>query len=160
MPKEKISNTAAIRFLNKHNIEFDYFEYEYEEKGGTNQTSEMLKVDEHSVIKTLVFENENNQCFLVLQHGDKKVSAKELARINGYKKMKPAKKETALKSTGYQFGGTSPFGTKKELPIYAESTIFNLDKIYINGGGRGIIVGLNPKHLEEIFDIIKINVSI
>jgi Cys-tRNA(Pro) deacylase len=158
MAKKKIS-TPATKFLDKNKIDYELFSYAYEEKGGTAQTATELNVDENAVIKTLVFEDESKNCFLVLQHGDKKVSTKQLAREMNIKKINPATPQLAMKNTGYKFGGTSPFGTRQTLPIYAEKTIFELDRIYINGGGQGIIVGIEPNAMTEIFDITKVNVS-
>ena len=158
MSKEKIPNSPGIRFLKNLKTDFEVFQYKYEEKGGTAQTSEKLLVDEHLVIKTLVLENESKYCIIILQHGDKNVSTKKLARFAGFKKLEPADAKTAFKWTGYQFGGTSPFGTKRDITIYAEETIFELERIYINGGGKGLIVALSPAILEENFDIKKVSV--
>ena len=156
--KKKIT-TLATMFLDKHKIDYEIFSYKYNEKGGTSQTAEELNIPEHSVLKTLVFEDENKQCFLVLQHGDLMVSTKQLARLIKIKKITPATPQIAMKNTGYKFGGTSPFGTTKALKIYAEETIFNLDRIYINGGGQGIIVSISPDSLTDSLDITKVNVS-
>ena len=159
MAKEKIPVTPGLRFLKQKNIHFDIYQYEYEEKGGTAQTATDLNVDEHSVVKTLVFENENKECILALQHGDLQVSAKELARIANCKKLTPADAKTAMKWTGYQFGGTSPFGTSKAMKVYAQDSLFELDTIYINGGKRGLIVGITPKVLNEVLNIERVELS-
>ena len=152
--------TQGIRFLKAKKVEFEQYEYEYQEKGGTKQTAIELSVDEHAVIKTLVFMDESGNGCICLQHGDREVSTKELARQIQCKTLAPAPQDKAMKWTGYQFGGTSPFGTKAQLPIYAESTIFDLDTIYINGGKRGFILGMNPKHLLDILSITKVEVAI
>ncbi len=159
MSKNKIPVTPGIRQLKQNGIEFEPFMYEYEEKGGTAQTARELNVDEHKVIKTLVLDADGT-LFLMLMHGDKEVSMKELARTLKKKTVKPADAKKAMNATGYLFGGTSPFGTKKELPVMAESTIFDLDEIYINGGKRGLIVKISPKSLEKLFDVVKVSVAV
>jgi Cys-tRNA(Pro) deacylase len=159
MAKEKIPATPGIRFLKQNKAEFEVFQYDYETAGGTAQTAEELKVEEHAVVKTLVFENESGECVLALQHGDMKVSAKNLARIAGVKKFAPASADLAMKNTGYKFGGTSPFGTRKALRVFAQESLFELDKIYINGGGQGLIVGIAPDVLTDILKIEKADIS-
>lgn len=152
--------TQGIRFLKSKKAEFEQYEYDYHDKGGTKQTSIELSVPEHSVIKTLVFADENGNGCICLQHGDKEVSTKELARQINCKTLSPAPQDKAMKWTGYQFGGTSPFGTKTQLAIYAEATIFDIDTIYINGGKRGFILGMNPNDLLQILKIEKVKVAI
>ncbi len=152
--------TTAIRFLRAKKIDFTPFQYDYEEKGGTAQTARVLNVDEHCVIKTLILETEDAAPFVMLQHGDREVSLKELARILGKKKAEPCEAAKAAKFTGYLFGGTSPFGTKRAMPVLAEAGIFSLDSIYINGGKRGFIVKIAPSDLRKAFDIIEVNVAI
>ncbi len=159
MAKKDYPVTPAIRVIRDLKIDFEPYEYEYQDKGGTAQTAIELKVDEHNVIKTLVMESESDQ-FIVLMHGDREVSTKELARQIGSKKAEPCKAETAHKLTGYMFGGTSPFGTRKQMQVYAESSIFNLDTIYINGGKRGFIIGIKPESLKIAFDLKEVNVAI
>ncbi len=159
MGKDKIPATPAVRFLKQKKIEFDVFQYDYTEKGGTVQTAEELEVAENAVIKSLVFENENKECVIALQHGDLQVSTKELARISGCKKYAPASSDMAMKWSGYQFGGTSPFGTKKEMKVYAEASMFELPMIYINGGKRGLIVGINPNDMLNVLKIEKVEMS-
>lgn len=159
MKKNKIPVTPGIRQLKQLGIDYEPFMYDYEEKGGTEQTARELHVDEHKVIKTLVLEGDG-LLFLMLMHGDKEVSLKELARSMNMKMVKPADAKKAINATGYLFGGTSPFGTKKKLPVVAETTIFELDEIYINGGKRGLIVRISPKSLEKIFDILKVSAAI
>ena len=136
--------TPAIRFLKSHKIAFSSHVYAYEEHGGTRVSARELNVDEHAVVKTLVFEDENARPLIVLMHGDCKVSTKELARQIGCKKVEPCSPEAANRHTGYLVGGTSPFGTRKQMPIYLEKTILDLPLIYINGGRRGFLVGVHP----------------
>ncbi len=148
--------TTAIRFLKSKKIDFVPYEYEYLEKGGTKQTADELQVDEHSVVKTLVFESENSP-FIVLMHGDREVSTKEMARHLGVKKVEPAKIEDAFKYTGYMFGGTSPFGTKRAMKVYIEEGIMALEKIYINGGKRGFIIEIKPDSLKLLdYEIVSV----
>lgn len=158
MAKKDYPVTPAIRFLRDKNIEFETYEYEYIDKGGTRQTADELGVDEHSVVKTLVMEADGTP-ILVLMHGDMEVSTKELARILNVKKVEPATVEIASKYTGYIFGGTSPFGTKRQMKVYIEKSIMQLDKIYINGGKRGFILGISPRALEYL-DHKLVNVGI
>jgi len=152
--------TQAIRFLRSKKVDFVSHLYEYEEKGGTSQSSEILGVEEHTVIKTLVFETSEKEPLIVLQHGDLQVSAKNLARHLGVKSVSPVSPEKANKLTGYLLGGTSPFGTKKRLPIYAEKTIFDLEKIYVNGGKRGVLIEIVPGVLSETLRIEKVSIGI
>ena len=159
MSKIDFPVTTAIRELKQKKINYVPYLYEYEEKGGTAQTAVELNIDEHKVIKTLVF-NADNELIICLQHGDREVSTKELARILKVKKVEPADQKTAQNATGYQFGGTSPFGIKKRLNIYSESSIFELDKIYINGGKRGFILEISPQEIENNYTITKISVAI
>ena len=141
---------SAIPVLKKHNIAFTEHEYRYEERGGTAVSSRELGVDEHSVIKTLVMEDENKKPLIVLMHGDREVSTKNLARQIGAKTVSPCAPEVAQRHTGYMVGGTSPFGTRKPLPIYMETTIADLDRIYINGGRRGLLVSMAPTELIRV----------
>ena len=139
--------TPATRFLRQHGIAFSAHLYEYEEHGGTEVSSRELNVSEHSVIKTLIMEDENNQPMVVLMHGDRKVSTKELARQISCKHVEPCKPETANRHSGYVIGGTSPFGTRRKMPVYMERSILDLPLIYINGGRRGFLVGIHPHDL-------------
>lgn len=136
--------TPAVRFLKAHRIAFSNHVYAYEEHGGTRVSARELNVDEHAVVKTLVFADENARPLIVLMHGDCKVSTRELARQIGCKKVEPCTPEAANRHTGYMVGGTSPFGTKKQVPVYIEKTILDLPLIYINGGRRGYLVGVHP----------------
>src|SRR4028119_2409303 len=151
--------TPAIRILRDKKIDFAPHVFEYVEKGGTKHSAEVLNVDEHSVVKTLVFETNERKPLIVLQHGDVQVSTKELARILGVKTIAPASAERANKLTGYLVGGTSPFGVKTKLPIYAEATIFDLERIYINGGKRGFLIEMEPGVLEQVLEINKVAVA-
>ncbi len=147
MSKAQYPVTQAIRFLRSHKVAFEPFEYDYVEKGGTSQSAQVLGVDEHVVIKTIVLQNENKEGLVVLMHGDKHISTRNLARQLGMKHIEPAKPEQANKWSGYLVGGTSPFGLKKALPVYAEKTIFDLEKFYINGGKKGFLVAVGPEAL-------------
>jgi Cys-tRNA(Pro) deacylase len=142
-----VAATPAVHFLRQHGIAFTEHEYRYEERGGTAVSSRELGVDEHRVIKTLVMEDERKQPLIVLMHGDREVSTKNLARQIDRKTVSPCAPDVAQKHTGYMIGGTSPFGTRKALPVFLERTIADLDRIYINGGRRGFLVSLNPADL-------------
>jgi Cys-tRNA(Pro) deacylase len=137
--------TPAVHALRRHGIAFTEHEYRYELKGGTRVSSRELGVDEHHVVKTLVFEDESKAPFIVLMHGDREVSTKQLARQLGQKLVKPCAPDVAERHTGYQVGGTSPFGTRKPLPVFVQRTILDLDRIYLNGGRRGFLVQLDPR---------------
>ena len=143
--KEHVSETPATQFLRKHQAAFADHPYPYEEHGGTAVSARALGVDEHSVIKTLVMQDEAAKPLIVLMHGDRKVSTKNLARAIGCKSVEPCKPEVAQRHSGYQIGGTSPFGTRKVLPVYIEASILDLPTIYINGGRRGYLVALDPR---------------
>ena len=142
--KQHVSETPATAFLKANKVDYTEHPYEYEEHGGTGVSARELGVDEHSVVKTLVMQDQDAKPLLVLMHGDRKVSTKNLARQAGVKSIEPCKPEVANRHSGYLIGGTSPFGTRKEMPVYAEKTIFDLEKIYINGGRRGFLVGIAP----------------
>jgi Cys-tRNA(Pro) deacylase len=133
--------------------------YEYEEKGGTAVSARSLDVDEHSVVKTLIMEDDAKQPLVVLMHGDKQVSTKELARMIGVKSISPCNPETAHRHTGYMVGGTSPFGTRKTMPVYIERTILELQRIYINGGKRGYLVGLDPVDAVRVLKPVLVSVA-
>ncbi|WP_374585661.1 Cys-tRNA(Pro) deacylase [Pseudoduganella sp.] len=148
--KEHISETPATALLRKHKVAFSEHPYEYEEHGGTNVSSRELGVDEHHVVKTLVMQDEAAKPLIVLMHGDCKVSTKNLARNIGCKSVEPCKPEVAQRHSGYMIGGTSPFGTKKAMPVYVEESILALETIYINGGRRGFLIGIKPGVLSEV----------
>jgi Cys-tRNA(Pro) deacylase len=144
MKSDRAPETPATQLLRKLGIAHSNHLYDYEEHGGTSVSARELNVDEHAVVKTLIMEDENGKPLIVLMHGDCKVSTKELARQSGRKKIEPCKPEVANRHTGYMVGGTSPFGTKKQMPIFIEKTILDLPLIYINGGRRGFLVGVHP----------------
>lgn len=151
--------TAAVRLLRENKIEFVPHVFEYIEKGGTKHSAEVLKVDEHAVVKTLIFETNERKPLVVLMHGDRRVSTKELARFLGVKAVAPASPEKANNLTGYIIGGTSPFGSKTKMPVYAEASIFDLKTIYINGGKRGFLIEIAPPVLEEVLEIERVAVA-
>lgn len=144
-----VSETPATQWLRRHGIEFGEHVYEYVEHGGTAVSASALGVDEHAVVKTLVMEDESARPLIVLMHGDRKVSTKNLARQAGRKRIEPCSPETAQRHTGYQVGGTSPFGTRKPLPAYVERSVLDLPRIYINGGRRGYLVSIDPAVLSR-----------
>lgn len=152
--------TPAIRVLRNEKVKFEDFTYAYEEKGGTAVSSRELGVDEHCMVKTLVMEDENKNPIIVLMHGDRQVSTKKLARLIGVKSISPCSPETANKHTGYLVGGTSPFGTRRTMPVYMEQTIMELPKIYINGGKRGFLVSLEPQDVMRILKPTLVQVGI
>ena len=139
-----MADTPATTFLKAHGVGFTEHQYHYVEHGGTGVSSASLGVPEHEVVKTLVMEDDDGKPLIVLMHGDRKVSTKNLARQAGVKRIEPCKPEVAQRHTAYQVGGTSPFGTRKRMPIYMERSILELTKIYINGGRRGFLVGMAP----------------
>ena len=143
--KEHISETQATQLLRKHQVSFEEHPYPYEEHGGTSVSARELGVPEHDVIKTLVMQDEAAKPLIVLMHGDCKVSTKNLARAIGCKSVEPCQPEVAQRHSGYMIGGTSPFGTKKTMPVYVEQSILDLPRIYINGGRRGFLVSLAPQ---------------
>ena len=152
--------TTAVRSLRKARIDFVPHLYDYVEKGGTRESARQLGVDEHMVVKTLVFETNEKRPLIVLMHGDRQVSAKSLARQIGVKSAEPVVPEKASKLTGYLTGGTSPFGTRTNIPVYAERSIFDLDKIYINGGKRGFLVEIEPAILKQLLQVTEVEVGI
>lgn len=160
MSKEKAPVTAAVRELRAAKVEFTDHLYEYEEKGGTAVSARELAVPEHAVVKTLVMEDDARSPMLVLMHGDLKVSTKELARIVGAKTIAPCNPETANRHSGYVVGGTSPFGTRKKMPVYMEQSVLDLPKIYINGGRRGYLVGIAPADVVRVLGpkIVKVGI--
>lgn len=160
MSKEKNPITPAVRMLREAKVAFSDHPYSYEEKGGTAVSARELEVDEHCVIKTLVMEDEARNPLIILMHGDRQVSTKELARVIGVKQVGPCSPETAQKHTGYQVGGTSPFGTRRRLPVYMEEGIAGLEKIYINGGKRGYLVGMAPQELIRVLKPVLVKVGI
>ncbi len=157
---ERIPVTAAIRVLREHDVAFTPHVYRYEEKGGTAVSSRELGVDEHAVIKTLVMEDDARKPLIVLMHGDKQVSAKNLARAIGARSVQACRPETAEKHSGYQVGGTSPFGTRSVLPVYLQRTVLDLERLWINGGRRGFLVELEPRELVRVLQPTLVDVAI
>ncbi len=160
MSKEKIPITAAIRFLRDRHVAFTEHPYWYEDKGGTAVCARELHVDEHAVVKTLVMEDEAKHPVVVLMHGDREVSTKELAREMGVKRVGPVAPETAQKHTGYLVGGISPFGTRRSMPVFMQETILDLPVIYINGGRRGLLVGVDPREIVRVLKPVLAGVAI
>ena len=144
MSKDKLPVTNAVRVLRDHGVAFTDHPYSYEERGGTAVSARELGVPEHQVIKTLIMEDDRRQPMIVLMHGDREVSTKTLARQLGVKTIAPCEPAVADRHSGYQVGGTSPFGTKRPMPVYMQATIAELPRVYINGGRRGYLVGLAP----------------
>jgi Cys-tRNA(Pro) deacylase len=151
--------TPAVRVLRENKVEFEPHVFDYVEKGGTRHSSRVLGVDEHAVVKTLVFETNEKKPLIVLMHGDCQVSTKNLARLLNVKTVAPVAPEKASKLTGYLVGGTSPFGVKTKLPVYVERTIFDLERIYINGGKRGFLVAIAPRVLREVLPVEEVEVK-
>ena len=160
MVKTELPVTPAVRLLREKGIPFEPHLYAFVERGGTRHSAESLGVPEHQVIKTLVFETDARKPLLVLQHGDREVSTKSLARFLGVKRVEACDERTATKHTGYLFGGTSPFGTRSDLPVYAERSIFDLDRIYINGGKRGFLVQIATPDLRRALRIQEVDVAV
>lgn len=160
MAKEKIPSSPAIRVLNAQSAVFTLRMYKYEERGGTKVSARELGVDEHCVIKTLIMEDENANPLIILMHGDKEVSTKALARVIGTKSIVPCRPEVAQKHSGYKVGGTSPFGTRKTLPVYMEKTIADLQKIFINAGSQGLLAQMAPSEIVRILNPVMVNVAI
>lgn len=150
MAKQKHPVTPAIRMLRQHDVPFTGHLYPYEDHGGTAVCARELQVDEHAVIKTLILETDAGEPLIVLMHGDREVSTKELARVLGVKQVNPCAPQTANRHSGYQVGGTSPFGTRKRMPVYMEETIAALPLIYINAGKRGFLVAMAPQDLIRV----------
>ena len=155
----KAPSTQATRLLKQAGIAFTEYLYRYQDHGGTKVSALELGVEEHAVIKTLVMEDEKGTPLIILMHGDREVSTKELARQIGAKSVQPCKPEVANRHSGYLVGGTSPLGTKKAMPIHVESSIFDLVRIYLNGGSRGFLVGLDPRDLERVLKVNRVSVA-
>lgn len=160
MAKEKAPVTPAVRMLRAAGVEFSEHLYQYEEKGGTRVSARELGVDEHGVVKTLVMEDERKNPLVVLMHGDRQVSTKELARIIGVKSVSPCSPDVANRHSGYLVGGTSPFGMRKAMPVYMEESILSIPRIYLNGGKRGFLVGLDPAEAVRLLRPILVRVGI
>jgi len=155
-----VSTTAAIRALRAADVSFEEHPYRYEDRGGTRVSARELGVNEHHVVKTLVLQDDQRRLLLMLMHGDREVSLKALARTLGVKHVAPADAAAAQRATGYQFGGTSPFGTRQPLPIYVERSILDLPRIYVNGGARGLLVSVSPDVLTEVLQAHAVDAAI
>ena len=155
-----MADTQATVFLKANKVAYTEHQYEYVEHGGTEVSARSLGVPEHHVVKTLVMQDEDAKPLIVLMHGDKKVSTKNLARQAGRKRIEPCKPEVAQRHSGYQVGGTSPFGLRKALPVYMERSIQDLPRIYINGGSRGFLVCLDPKDAASALGATLVDVAI
>jgi Cys-tRNA(Pro) deacylase len=142
--------TAAVRVLRDHGVAFTHHPYDYEPRGGTAVSARELGVDEHAVIKTLVMQDDDARPLVVLMHGDREVSTKALARLIGVKSIVPCDPVVADRHSGYQVGGTSPFGTRRRMPVYVERSITALPRVYVNGGRRGYLVGMAPSDLVRV----------
>jgi Cys-tRNA(Pro) deacylase len=160
MSKDKFSVTPAVRVLREHGVEFTHHPYDYEERGGTEVSARELGVDEHAVIKTLIMEDERKRPLCVLMHGDRAVSTRNLARQLDAKSIAPCAPAVADRHSGYQVGGTSPFGLKRAMPVYLERSIAALPRIYINGGRRGYLVGLAPADLVRVLQPQLVDVAV
>jgi len=160
MPKHSSPSTPATRLLRARGVPFSEHHYRYEEHGGTRASARELGVDEHAVVKTLIMEDEVGRPLVVLMHGDREVSTKQLARTIGAKSVAPCKPDVANRHSGYLVGGTSPFGTRKSMPVYMEKTILDLPLMYINGGSRGFLVGIAPRDLVAVLSPAPVEVAI
>lgn len=158
--REHVSETPATQLLRKHGAVFTEHPYAYEDHGGTAVSSRELGVEEHVVVKTLVMQDEQAKPLIVLMHGDKTVSTKNLARQIACKSVEPCKPEVAQRHSGYMIGGTSPFGTKKAMPVYVEASILALEKIYLNGGHRGYLIGIAPQLLVDLLSAKPVNCAL
>jgi Cys-tRNA(Pro) deacylase len=158
--KQSATGTPAIHMLRANAVAFSEHPYTYEEKGGTRVSARELGVDEHAVVKTLVMEDETGEPLVVLMHGDREVSTKNLARQLGRKSIDPCDPQTAQRHTGYLVGGTSPFGTRKRLPVYVQRSVLDLDAIYINGGRRGLLVRIAPGALVTVLQATPVDVAV
>jgi Cys-tRNA(Pro) deacylase len=152
--------TPATEFLAKHGVAYTEHHFEYVEHGGTGASSSALGVPEHEVVKTLIMETDKGDPLVVLMHGDRKVSTKELARAAGVKRIFPSRPEAATRHSGYLIGGTSPFGTRKQMPVYLERSVLDLPRIYINGGRRGYLLGMAPAELQRVLSPILVEVAL
>ncbi len=160
MAKEKIPSTQAIRQLKSNKVEFKPYFYKYVEHGGTKESAKQLNLNEHRVVKTLVFEDNNKKPLIVLMNGDFEVSSKQLARVVGSKKVELANPQKAQKYTGYKVGGTSPFGLRTKMKIYAQKDIFEFDSIVINGGQRGFLVEIKTDDVKKVLNPEIVDVAI
>jgi Cys-tRNA(Pro) deacylase len=153
-------STLAVRLLRERGVPYTEHLYRYEDRGGTRVSARELGVDEHAVVKTLVMEDDGKEPLVVLMHGDREVSTKALARVLGKKSVQPCKPEVANRHSGYQVGGTSPFGTRRKMSVYLERSILDLPTIYVNGGSRGFLVGLAPADAVKVLEPTLVEVAI
>jgi Cys-tRNA(Pro) deacylase len=157
---ERAPSTNATRLLKQHGVPYTEHFYRYEDRGGTRVSARELGVEEHSIIKTLVMEDDQRRPLVVLMHGDREVSTKELARVVGARSVQPCRPEVADRHSGYQVGGTSPLGTRRAMPVYVERTVLDLPRVYLNGGSRGFLVGLDPQALLALVKPTLVDVAI
>ena len=155
-----MADTPATVFLKAHGVAYTEHDYDYVEHGGTEVPSRALGAPEHEVVKTLVMQDENAKPLIMLMHGDCKVSTRNLARQAGAKRIEPCRPEDAQRHSGYQIGGTSPFGTRKKLPVYLERSVLELPKIYVNGGRRGFLVGIVPGEIVRVLQPTLVDVAL
>ena len=163
MAKQKIPSTQAIRELKANQVDFTLHRYRYEKKGGVSvakAAADAIGVDEHQVVKTLVMMDDRSEPFLVLMHGDKHISTKALARELDVKKVRPCDQEEAKRYSGYLVGGISPFGTRRKMKVYVESSILTLPRIYINAGKRGLLASMSPQVLKRLLGAVPVNVAV
>jgi Cys-tRNA(Pro) deacylase len=161
MPKIKhVSETPATQLLRAHGVAYTEHVYEYVERGGTAESARALGFEEHEIVKTLVMEDETTAPLIVLMHGDRTVSTKNLARQIGCKRVEPCRPEVAQRHTGYQVGGTSPFGVRKRMPVYVERSVLGLPSIYVNGGRRGFLVGIAPAVLDTLLQATPVDCAL
>ena len=158
--KQRVSETPATAFLKRSAVSFTEHPYAYEERGGTEVSARELGVDEHLVIKTLIMEDDKARPLIVLMHGDRKVSTKNLARRIGVRSIEACRPEDASRHSGYLVGGTAPFATRKQMPVYVEKSILELTKIYINGGRRGYLLGIDPSDLPRLLPVTLVEAAL
>ena len=155
-----VSETPATRLLRRAGVAFSEHVYDYVERGGTSESARQLGVDEHSVVKTLVMQDDQARPLIVLMHGDREVSTKSLARALAVKSVEPCTAGVAERASGYQLGGTSPFATRKAMPVYVEATILALERIHLNGGRRGYLIGIAPQVLVDVLGALPVNCAL
>jgi Cys-tRNA(Pro) deacylase len=155
-----VSETPATQALKKHKVDFTEHTYEYVDHGGANEAAKQLGLDPHAVVKTLVMEDEQGKPLIIVMHGDREVSTKNLARQAGLKKVAPCHPDVAQRHSGYQVGGTSPFGTRKQMPVWVEADVLTIPVVYINGGRRGYLVGIDPQALVSVLGAKPVSVAL
>ncbi|MFJ1302487.1 Cys-tRNA(Pro) deacylase [Pseudomonadota bacterium AL_CKDN230030165-1A_HGKHYDSX7] len=155
-----VSETPATQFLKQNKVAYTEHTYDYVDHGGARESARQLGVDPHAVVKTLIMEDESARPLVVLMHGDREVSTKNLARQAGLKKVAPCQPEVAQRHSGYQVGGTSPFGTRKRMPVFVEATVLDYEQIYINGGRRGYLIGIAPRVLVNLLGATPVTVGL